>query len=370
MANEFLTVKEIARATLPRLIDNLVMPNLVYKDYSNDFVAGKGAKIIVRKPNILKAEEFNESAGVSMQDIKENGVEVTLDKLATVDVELSAIQSATNIEDLQAQVLAPAAVALAEKINADGLDLYSDIPYVGGTAGTTPSSLEDLAAVRKILNENKVPVTDRAAVWDVESDAKFTTIPAIVNANKSGSTEALRNGSIGRIFGLDNYMSQAVKTHKTGITAATAVKVSAVVAEGATSLGLTGTTLTGKLVKGDILNISGKSYVVTEDSAAAASNAIAAVKVYPALPALTANTEVVLAGSHTANLAFHKQAFAFVTRPLTAPKGVESYTTSFNGISLRVVQGYNMQYKKDMLSIDVLYGYKTLYPELACRYLG
>ena len=37
---------------------------------------------------------------------------------------------------------------------------------------------------------------------------------------------------------------------------------------------------------------------------------------------------------------------------------------------MRVVRGYNMQYKKEMLSMDVLYGYKTMYPELAVRYLG
>ena len=70
------------------------------------------------------------------------------------------------------------------------------------------------------------------------------------------------------------------------------------------------------------------------------------------------------------NLVFHENAFAFVTRPLIAPAGVESYVTSYNGISLRVVRGYNMQYKKEMLSMDVLYGYKTMYPELACRVLG
>ncbi|MDC4242724.1 P22 coat protein, partial [Clostridium tertium] len=72
----------------------------------------------------------------------------------------------------------------------------------------------------------------------------------------------------------------------------------------------------------------------------------------------------------TANLAFNPMAFAFVTRPLVAPAGVESYVTSYNGITLRVVRGYDMKYKKEMLSMDVLYGYKTMYPELATRVLG
>lgn len=366
--NEFITVKEIARQTLPRLIDNLVFPNLVHKDYSNDFVTGKGAKIQVKKPVVLKAEEFDESTGVKAQDIKEQSVEVALDKLATVDIEFGAIEGATNVDDINRLFAEPAAVALAEKINRDGLELYKDIPYVAGTAGTTPSSLSDIAAVRKALNEQKVPVAGRVAVWDTEADSKFTTIDAIVNAEKSGSTQALREGSIGRIFGLDNYMSQAVKTHKKG-TLSAAVKPKAAVKAGATSLTLAATAVTGTLVKGDILTILNDTYVVKSD-ATADSNEIT-VSIYPALKKdITTSTAVAVTGDHTANLAFNPNAFAFVTRPLAVPSGVDCYVTSYNGITLRVVRGYNMQYKKEMLSMDVLYGYATMYEELAVRVLG
>ena len=100
-----------------------------------------------------------------------------------------------------------------------------------------------------MLNTNKVPVAGRVAVWDPEADANFTTIDAIVNAEKSGATAALREGSIGRVFGLDNYMAQGVKQHTTGITKATDIKVNGKVTAGATSLAIDGTALTGKLVK-------------------------------------------------------------------------------------------------------------------------
>jgi len=370
MANSFISVMEIARQTLPRLIENLVFPNLVYKDFSNEFVKGKGTKIQVKKPVVLEAKDFDAATGVVTQDSKEDSVEVTLDKIASVDVDFQAIESASNVDDLSRLFATPAAVALAQKINGEGLDLYKDIPYNVGTAGTAPSALTDLANVRKALNAQKVPVSGRVAVWDTNADSNFSTIPSIVNAEKSGSTSALREGSIGRIMGLDNYMSQAVKSHTTGITAGTAVKVNGAVAAGAKKLSIDGTALTGKLVYGDIIKIGGSSYTVTKDSAAAASNAIADVEVYPALPAIADNTEVTLVGSHTANLAFNPMAFAFVTRPLSVPSGVESYVTSYNGISLRVVKGYDMKYKKDILSMDVLYSYATMYPELAVRALG
>ena len=369
--NQLITIKEIARQALPRLMENLVFPNLIHKDFSQDFVNGKGDKIQVRKPVVLSAEDFDQTGGINPQDIEETSVEVTLDKLATVDVEFTALQSATSIDDLNRLFIEPAAAALAQKINADGLELYKDIYNTALTAGTTPSTLEDLSKVRKAMNEEKVPVAGRKAVWDTEADASFTTIDAIVNAEKSGSTKALREGSIGRIFGLDNYMSQSVKKHTTGITASASVKTNGALAKGADKISIDGTTLTGKLVKGALLTIGGNTYTVTKDTEEAANNAIAEVCISPNLAEDTKdNTAVTLVASHTANLAFNPMAFAFVTRPLATPSGVESYVTSYNGITLRVVKGYDMKYKKDIISMDVLYGYKTMYPSLAVRVLG
>lgn len=374
MANTFLDVKEIARQTLPRLIENLVFPNLVYKDYSDDFEVGKGATVQVRKPVVLTASEFNESNGVSAQDVTETSVDVSLDTLATVDVEFGAMARATSVDSLNRLFLEPAAAALAEKINADGMNLYKDIPYTAGTSGTTPSGLETFAEASRVLDNHKVPQVGRRGIWDPDSMAEFRKAGDLVNVEKSGTTEALRRGSIGVIFGIENYMSQSIKTHTPGDANAGEgmMKVKAAVTDSAT-FNINGTaTVTGSIVKGDILKVGGKNYVVTED-ATAVSGTLAA-HVYPNITAAQ-NEGVTLVkssgtGAYKNNLVFHENAFAFVTRPLIAPAGVESYTTSYNGVSLRVTRGYDMKYKKEMLSMDVLYGYKTMYPELACRVLG
>lgn len=374
MANSFITLKQIARKALPRLMDELMFPSLIYRDYSEAF-SDLGDTVQVRKPVVLTANEFDQSAGVNYEDIKEACVDVTLDRLATVDVAAGAIESAVSLgseEALERDFIAPAAAALAEKINSDGLMLYKDIAACVGTAGTVPGQLSDLAAIRKAMNSARVPSSGRVAVMDTEADASLITIPALVNAEKSGSTEALRNGSLGRVYGVDYYSSQAVKRHESGITQASGVKLSKKTEAGDTVLSLSATALTGHFVKGDLIEIGGKTYTVTADSAVAASNAVSDVHVYPELPALAANTAVNVIGSHTANLAFHPMAFAFVTRPLINPdgQGVESYVTSFNGISLRVTKGYDQRFKRSVYSMDVLYGFKTVYPELAVRVLG
>lgn len=366
MSNSFISVKEIARQALPRLIENLVFPNLVHKDYSNDFQVGKGATIQVRKPVMLTAQTF--SSTTSAQDIKEQSVDVTLDTLADVSVEYGAIAAATSVDDLNRLFIEPAAVALASKINQDGLKLAAKIPYVVGTAGTTPDGLDDFANAAKVLNEHKVPMTERYGVWDPAANAAFQQLAALVNAEKSGTTEALRAGAIGRVFGIDNYMAQSIaKYTKTG---AGTVKIDngAGYAAGTTAIHVDG--VSTALAAGDRVTIGGKGYLVA--TAGELSTADQDITLDHGLEAAVADNDDVtlIANNAVQNIVFHKNAFAFVTRPLDTPKGVEAYTTSYNGISLRVVRGYDMTYKKDMLSMDVLYGYKAIYPELACVVLG
>ena len=114
MANTFVTLQTIARQALPRLVENLVFPNLCYKDFSDAFQF-LGDTIQVRKPTRLNAEDFSETSGVNYQDLEESTIPVTLDHIATVDAQASAIETAVNINDLNRVFIEPAAVALAEE---------------------------------------------------------------------------------------------------------------------------------------------------------------------------------------------------------------------------------------------------------------
>ena len=363
MAKFDVSVKQIAREALPRLIDNLVFPNLVYKETISGPTAKQGDTVSVRCPAMLMAMEFDENTGIIPESMQNNTIDVKLDHLATVDMQLSAVEAACDFDSVVRMFIEPAAAALAEKINIEGLELYKDIPFYTGTAGTTPDGLDDLAAASLALDNQRVPAGMRCAVWSPEAAAKLKQIPAVVNAEKCGSTTALRTGSIGQVFGVNHYMSQAVCKHTSGASGNLTPK--------ANSLG-TGTivfsrTGTETLNKGDILVISGMGYVVTENASTTSDSITVKVNGNPYVH--TTDTVTVI-GSHTANLVFHPDAFAFITRPLQTPAGVESYVTTYNGISLRVVRGYDIKYKREILSMDVLYAFKTIYPSLAVRYLG
>ena len=263
--------------------------------------------------------------------------------------------------------------AIAQKIDSDLAGLYIDVPYVSGTAGTTPSALADVAGIGKVMNINKVPFTNRNLVIDPrEAHAKLVVIDSIARADASGSTEVLRNASIGRVLGFDSYMDQNIKTHTAGGYTALADVTITTGAAGATSIVLTSAAgaSTAKLLKGDVLAIDGSTYVVTEDTDAAVAGVVTA-KIFPALPASKVGKAATFKASHVANIGFHKNAFALVNRPMMLPVGGASgYIANYNGLSIRVTQGYTMSSKVNTISFDILYGVKTLDPTLAARLLG
>ena len=67
------------------------------------------------------------------------------------------------------------------------------------------------------------------------------------------------------------------------------------------------------------------------------------------------------AGDYVPSIAFHKNAMALVTRPLALPQGAaKAAIVNYDGFGLRVVYGYDMNTKKDTVSIDMICGVKLL----------
>lgn len=375
MFNTFLTMTEIAERACLRLYENLVMPELVYKEPSLEGLFGnKGLVVNVKKPATFTAQTF--STSISPEAITESYVPVTLDTIKDVSVEVTSKEMTSNIDDFQYQVIDGAIPALAQAIQNDILGLYKDVYNYVGTSGTTPDGLDDFANAAAALTTALAPEDMRSAVFNPAAIAKFRQIPSLVNAEKSGTTEALRRGSIGDVYGLSSYQVQTVKTHTAGGYAALA-DVTAAGTAGASTVVLTSAAgvSTAKLERGDLLTISGYNYVVTAQTAAAVAGVVTA-SIAPALVTSPSSTAVTFPdGAATAkasvrNLAFHRNAFALVTKPMYLPSGADAAYAEYNGIAIRVVKQYDITTKKETISFDVLYGVKTLDARLACVILG
>jgi hypothetical protein len=369
MSNTFLTPTIIAKEAIMVLENNLVLGNLVHKDYSEEFESGVGDTITVRKPATFEAKEF--TGDIEIQTATEGSTTVKLDKHLDVSFEVTTKELSLNIKDFSEQVMQPAMSAFAQKIDGYLAGLYKDVPYVSGTAGTTPSTAADVANAGLVLNVNKCPRTMRNVVVDPYAQAKLIVLDSFMEVDKAGTSEALREANLGRLLGFDTYMDQNINKHTAGTLSAGAGKVyvKGTVAAGALTGTFDSTALTGTLKIGDVFKVGNNTYTVTKD-ATAASNEIA-VEFYPASAGFADDAEVTLIASHTANLAFHKNAFALVSRPLALPMGSSNANyVSYDGLGLRVVQSYDINKKKDVISLDMLCGVKTLTPELACRLLG
>lgn len=278
MANNILTPDIIAREALMVLRNNAVMANLVHRDYSEEFVAGVGDTITIRKPATFAAKEF--AGSIELQDATETGVPVVMDKLLDVSFAVTAKEMSMDIEDFSKQLIVPAMQAFADKVDSYLLGLKADIT---NKTPATDSIQADVVDTRAFLTKAAAPLTERRFVYSSDTETKLLKTDLFISAEKVGDEgTALREASLGRKYGMDFYVDQNADT------------------------------------------------------------------------------------AGVAGIAFHKNAFALVTRPLALPMGNSNASIiSYDGFGLRVVYGYDQEKKTDIISIDMLCGVKTLNKDLA-----
>tara|TARA_R100001086_G_scaffold224774_1_gene142841 strand:- start:214 stop:564 length:351 start_codon:yes stop_codon:yes gene_type:complete len=85
---------------------------------------------------------------------------------------------------------------------------------------------------------------------------------------------------------------------------------------------------------------------------------------------LTGGGSGAASGVYTQPLAYHKDAFTFVSADLMLPTGADAYRANNDGISMRFWQGSDIINDKHPARFDVLFGYKTLQPLWAVRVRG
>jgi hypothetical protein len=211
MANTFITPSVIARRGLATLYNNTVLSNLVWRDFDPDFTGKQGDTVTIRKPAVFSAESFNRSSGVTLQDATESSTTVVLNTIGNVSFAVTDEDMTLEVEDFENQLLVPAMEALIQKIDGELAEALIDAAETAGGGGTaTMNSVASDAIIeaRTNLGRGKLPTTDRHAVLSPEGAGVALADTLFVQADKSGATDGLREGSIGRVFGFDTYESQ------------------------------------------------------------------------------------------------------------------------------------------------------------------
>lgn len=362
MANTFLTPQIIAQEALAILRNQLIFAELVHTDYANEFVK-VGDTITVRKPAELIAKDF--AGSISAQDLTEQGVTVKLDRFKDVSVSITSQQASLELRDFARQVIEPAMVAIAQKIDEDIANFIFE--KASGSVLASSATINDLAHIAEVgkkLDVAKAPMQERHLVLSPEHKYRYALTEILTKVNFAGSNETLRESLLGKVYGMQTYMNQ-------NLPEATGSKGSAV-----EKFSVQSGTQSGKvkltLMSGETANVKigegfvyeGTLYRFTADGSAT-SSAIANIAVEPAFPAGVSATSVRMVRL-SSSVGFHKNAFAFVIRPLDLPMGApRASVVNGEGLSVRVVYDYNQSSKTDTISFDVLYGIASLRPELA-----
>lgn len=367
----------LLREGMVALRENAIMVRQCQFDVSEE-AAKKGATINVELPNAIPAQEVAVSGTNTPTPLVPTVVPITLDSWWEARFSMSD-KDMTEVEmGILPATASEAVKSLANKVDISALTLYKDIYGQAGVAKTTPDAVADLTGSRKVLNSQLASLSDRTMLLDVEAEAKFLALDTFISFEKVGNTEALREGSLGRKFGFDIHMDQNVLTHTKGTldpTGGQTIQMNAEVVAGLSTVVFKSSdaTMTGTLVKGDLISFANhsQSYVITAD-AAVDTNLITAT-ISPVLQVTVPIDNVVtLTDTHTVNLGFQRQAFCFVSRPLVVADGlgsiIESLVDPISGLTLRIE--ITRENKQIIWSYDILWGVKTIRPELAMRLLG
>jgi hypothetical protein len=210
MPNTFITPKLIARESLATLRANLILANLVYRDFDAQFTGREGDTITIRKPGSFVAKTFDRSTGIEPQDYGETSTDVKLDTFLDVSFVITSEDLTLRLPDFRDRLVEPAMRAIAEGVEAKILTLRSDVTN-SVTADDTEHPAKALVDAAKVLNDNKAPAMDRSAVLTTELAAAFQKDPLYHEADKIGDDgTALREASLGRKFGFDTVMSNNI----------------------------------------------------------------------------------------------------------------------------------------------------------------
>ena len=412
MADTVLTASVIAKAALAILDNELDVLGTFYRAPEAEFDKSVNGYTIGDTVSIRRPADFTvrNTITASAQDVIEGKTTLTIDQVRGVDFDFTSTDLTLNIKDLGERVIKPAVINIVNEIARDCLSvMYQGAYNWVGTPGQVVNSFTDFAKAPERMDEMAIPGNMRYAAlnpgdfWGLTGSQTSLHIQGAANS-------AYRDGSLGRIGGIETLMTQVMPSHTVGVATGTPAinggsqNVTYDTAKNSWSQSLvtdgwTNST-TGIVKAGDVFTIANvymvnpktkatlpilQQFVVVADANSGATTGPATLTISPpiitsgpyqtvnSVPADNALLTVVGTGgtSYRQSLAYHKNAFALAMVPMVSPPGaVDVGRESRNGISIRVIPGYDHTNDKTTWRMDALYGRKLIDPRLITRLSG
>jgi P22 coat protein - gene protein 5 len=215
-------VKLVAADALPALVGNLVMGNLVNRDYEPT-LAQAGDTVNVPIPPTLVANNLAEGGTVNAQNPNLGNAQIVLNTHVEATFQIPDVTKVLAVPDLLRVYMQPAVIAIAERIESDLLGLYAtftaNTPV--GTAGT-PITEAVIDAAETGLFTAMVPASQpKYLIVDANTYSAMRQIPRFSEFQTAGDAglRALIEGTFGKIKDFFVFRSQFVaKTGSAPIT--------------------------------------------------------------------------------------------------------------------------------------------------------
>ena len=364
MANIWEHPSIIAAEALRHLEDALVIGPLCARDTTSEFTNKSngwkvGDTVSFRTHGEYEVTDF--AGSITPQDITTSSRPMQIEKHYDISVEVTAREMTLDLDSFSDQVIRPATYKLAETVDTY---LGTKILQAAGlyVSSSLFSSAADIAQARKAAILQQLAM-NRFCLVDLDTEAELLGQTWFNQSQTRGGDGevTLRNADMGHVMGMDFYSSIAFPTNMTAHTAGTGT---AATNNGASDnkigdKNLVVTATTAVIEAGDRIAIAGvRRPMVVASTVAGGSTSIPLVD--PITEIVPDAAAVTVIGSGL-DLTYHGAIFddrslAIAFPMLDLPEDKVAATASNNGVSIRVVKGYDIQTKKTTMSLDLLCG--------------
>ena len=376
MANIWQHPSIIAAEALRHLEDSLIIGSLCTRDITSEFTTTangwkKGDEVPFRTHGEYTVDEF--SGSISTQSITTSSRSLKIEKHFDTSVEVTAREEALELDSFSEQVLRPTIYKFGETVD---LYLGSKITQAAGmyVFPNLFTTAADVAQARRAAIIQQLTM-DRFCLVDVDTEAVLLGQDWINQSQIRGrdGERTLRTGILGGAMGMEFYSSLGFPTNEIAHTAGTGTAVTNNATETDNQIGQTALTVdaaAGSFNAGDRLMIAGvRRPVIVKTTIPSATGVTSIELVDPITEIIPDNMAVTVIGSGL-DLTYHGAIFdgrslAMASPMLEKPADKVAAVAYSNGISLRIVKGYDINTKSTVMSIDMLLGAFMLDPRRA-----
>jgi hypothetical protein len=398
MPNTLLTIGGITKRAIALFMNSNAFLMNVNRQYDSQFaVEGYkiGSSLRVRLPNDYTVQT---GPGISAgQATTEQYTTINITRQATVPMQFTSQDLSLSMDDFSDRVLKPAINVMAGDVAKNIMAMADDVPnlvFKDSSGIVKPDISTWLLAGAKLDNISAPSVGRKVVMSPITQARTVATFSGFFNPTGRISDQ-YETGEVTQALNYRWMSDQTTKLHTTGAFSAEPT------VNGASQTGsaITINATTGAAYNvGDIVTFAGVYAVnrVTKESTgelaqfvvtAAVNGSSTTINIYPSLipassgaavqyqtvdasPADNAQISCATAASaqYRKNFVFLPEAFTLVTADLPMMnKGViDCARENFDGISMRMVQGYQILDDIQITRLDMLYGWKSIRPEWAC----